>query len=73
MEKTNLCRKCINWDHRPEGNPGELMGYCIAKKKNVGPHYECDLFQPRTPEATALMNSRIYGAYEENSGDEFDF
>jgi hypothetical protein len=72
MEKTNLCLKCINWDRRPEGAPGEGMGYCIARNKIVGPHYECEYFQLRTADRVASMKRKIYGEIDEEM-DEFGF
>lgn len=72
MEKPNLCLKCINWDHRPEGNPGELMGYCIARRRIVGPHQDCEFYQLRTADRVATMNNKLYGRIDD-SAEEMDF
>jgi len=69
MEKSNLCLRCINWDRRPEEGPGERMGYCIARRKVVGPHTECEYYQLRTADSVASLNRKIYGNFEENMDD----
>ncbi len=72
MEKSNLCVKCINWDHRPEGAPGERMGYCIARHRIVSPHLECEYYQLRTADRVATLNNRLYGQIDD-SMEEMDF
>ncbi len=73
MEKVNLCTKCINWDHRPEGNPGERMGYCLSRKRMVGPHYECEFYQLKTPERMAVMNRKLYGSTDDYGAEDMEF
>lgn len=69
MDNKNLCLRCLNWDRRPEGSPGEGMGYCMARNRIVGPHYECEYFQLKTADRVAQMNRRIYGELDSDFED----
>ncbi|MEM3852245.1 MAG: hypothetical protein QXP70_04515 [Methanomassiliicoccales archaeon] len=71
MDTRNLCLKCINWDRRPEGAPGEGMGYCIAKKMIVGPHYRCDFYKLKTADRVASMRRELYGELDPD-GEDFE-
>lgn len=71
MDKSNLCVRCINWDHRPEGNQGERMGYCIARRKIVGPHLECEFYLLKTADRVASMNTKLYGSMDGMTEEDF--
>ena len=45
------------------------MGYCIARRRIVGPHMDCEYYQLKTADRVATMNNKLYGQIDEGMED----